>query len=151
MPGGVPQKRQVVDLQNARPRTQKEQDVRLRALLMEAAQHPASEPSHPDSTSSTWASACSTLLAPGSVPHSSPHWYRRSSLSIGPQALQKGTSGRGPELGLMPATEALGGTAMVGLPSPARDPTPTPSGRESWPIAGPSAPEVGLAAKEQLG
>ncbi|EMP24337.1 Trafficking kinesin-binding protein 2 [Chelonia mydas] len=91
---------------------------------------------------------------PESAQHHSPALAsKKRSKSTGPLALQKkGALGKGPVLGHVPTPELLGDTSVVGPPSPARDPPPTPgSSKGSQPLIRPSLPEAGLAAKAILG
>lgn len=102
---------------NFRPKTQKEQDIHLRALLMQAALRPALEPSHSDSTASNSISVRSAVLASGSSQHYFPlpvpkKWQKKSP----PAPEGKGALGKGH----VPALGLHGTTVEVGLPSPAR-------------------------------
>lgn len=127
--------------------TRKERDIRLRALLMEAAffvQHRNPPPWYPLPELWPWLAAAPLAADSARHPSVSPVLKKRS-----PSArMEGGALGKGPLSGHAPATGSHRGTAKVGPISPARDPSPAP-GRGPQHVKEAAVPEAVSVAKEQ--
>ncbi|EMP38659.1 Sodium/hydrogen exchanger 10 [Chelonia mydas] len=111
---------------NVGPLTQREHNIHLRALLMQAALRTASEPEQPDAAPSASTSVRSAPLAPGSsqnrflslVPKKKPK-------KMAPSKRDQGPPGKGPCSGLTPTPDPQKGSAP-GSSFPRKNPSPIP-------------------------